>query len=194
MVFQYYCRFSGGRGGGGGLQWWKVCNITPASITSHHRSVCLLQKNIRWNDNKLKQIFAVKAIAILFKTKSCTDRCKISFVWSTVPVRKKMFRKGQNVNILTILHVHQIQFRAVSVDPSLPETFIVSQKTGFAGTNLFRLDVIWMKRLTNKVNLFWSVRSRAVFSQTTFARNHLLFGKQLFHEYENEYKNENHLN
>ena len=36
--------------------------------------------------------------------------------------RHKMFSKGQNVNILIILHVHLKWFRTVLVDTHVPET------------------------------------------------------------------------
>ena len=47
--------------------------------------------------------------------------CKISFVWSAVPVIKCL-SKCWNVNILTILHVLKRRFRTVSVDTHVPET------------------------------------------------------------------------
>ena len=47
--------------------------------------------------------FALNVNKILSNTKYC----KISFVWSAVPVIK-CFSKGQNVNILNIHHVHRV--------------------------------------------------------------------------------------
>ena len=46
---------------------------------------------------------------------------QLSIVWSAVPVIK-CFKKGQNVNILNILHVIRIRFRTVLVDSHVPET------------------------------------------------------------------------
>ena len=64
-----------------------------------------------------KFFLALNVITILSNTKYC----KISFVWSAVPVIK-WFSKGQNANILNILHVLPRQFRAVLVDINVPET------------------------------------------------------------------------
>ena len=55
-------------------------------------------------------------IAILSNTKYC----KISFVWSAVPVIKCF--KMTNFNILNILHVHRGRFWTVLVDTRVPET------------------------------------------------------------------------
>ena len=52
---------------------------------------------------------------------SNTKYCKISFVWSAVPVIK-CFSIGQNVNILNILYVHRRWFRTVFVDTNVPKT------------------------------------------------------------------------
>ena len=71
--------------------------------------------------HELNKTFAVNAITILFNTKFCMHRWKISFVLSAVPVGK-MIWKRQNSNILTFHLLHRIQFRTVSVDPSVPET------------------------------------------------------------------------
>ena len=71
-------------------------------------------------------------------------RCNVSFAWSAVPVIK-MFLKGQNVNILTILHVHRRRVRFWQI-PANQRQFLDVQQSGFAGRNLFRFDVIWMKR------------------------------------------------
>ena len=65
----------------------------------------------------------------------------MSFVWSAVPVIKR-FSKGQNVSILTILHVHRIWLRTILVDTHVPQKVLDIIQSGFAVRNGTRLDVV----------------------------------------------------
>ena len=135
--------------------------ISTDLLSFEHLSVLLFcslilkqiwRRFIWWQLSFNKIFFAVNATMILFNTKICMPRiewCKISFVWSAVPVIK-MFRKGESINILTILHVHRRLFRAVSMDTRVPDI----QQSRFAGRNLSRLYVILMKRSSKGVSFF----------------------------------------
>ena len=136
---------------------------TETNTYSNTSQICIFitEIHVKINTNLIR-FFAVNAITILSNTKYC----KISFVWSAVPVIK-CFSKGQNVNILNILRGHRRRFWAVSVDTHVPETVPRCYHSGFAVRNVTPLDVIWMKLFfclpdlgrspTNFVSMKWFI-------------------------------------
>ena len=106
---------------------WKIrsvflltCEYTETKKFSNTSQIHIFITDIAIEINTnliLSFFFAADVITILSNTKYC----KIVFVWSAVLVIK-CFLKVQNVNILSILHVHQRQFWTVLVDTHVPQT------------------------------------------------------------------------
>ena len=112
----------------------------------------------------------MNAITILFNIKCCMHRCKISIIWSTVPVIK-MFLKVQHglQNILTILYKHRLQLRMVSANPRVSETVPRCSALRVCCKKSLTPWYIRMKHSTSEANLFSrSVLSLAVSSKPCF--------------------------
>ena len=93
---------------------------------------------IQFNLNFIRH-FAVNAFTILFNTKSCMDRCKTSYLWIAMTVRK-CFKQEKKVNNFTIFNVHWRQFRTISADVCIPETAPRRKQSAFVDyKNLPRL-------------------------------------------------------
>ena len=109
----------------------KFSNIPQISIfiTEVHVEI-----NTRW----IRIIFVVNAMTTLFNAKYC----KISFVWSAVPVIK-CFSKGQNINILNILCMLRRRFGWFWWTFTYQRQFLDVIKSVFAARNVTFL--MWMK-------------------------------------------------
>ena len=88
-----------------------------------------------------------------------------NFICTEHSVCHTMFSKGQNVNILIILHVHRRWFRTLMWILTYQGPFLDVMQSEFAIRNLSRLGVIWMKRSSTGVSCFPPARSWAVCSQ-----------------------------
>ena len=103
--------------------------------------------HVEINTNLIRCFCRQNVITILSNSKYC----KISFVWSAVPVIK-CFSKGQIVNILNILCVHRRRFWTILVEVHVPETVPRSYTKRFAVRNVTRLDLICMKLSSSGVS------------------------------------------
>ena len=125
-------------------------------LTTH-----IYYRNPRWNiTNWIRYFVAVNTITILSNTKYC----KISFVWSAVPVIK-IFQKD-NISIFWTFSMcigdGSRQFWwTLTYQRQLLDVIL----SGFAVRKVIRLDVIWLKRSSSGVIFYRFARSRAVNSQ-----------------------------
>ena len=145
--------------------------------------IFIIEIHVEISTNLIRFFFAVNPITILSNTKYC----KISFVWSAVPVIK-CFPKGQNVNVSTFSMCFgdgSAQFRWTL---TYQRQFLDVIQSGFAVKKSPVL--MWFERNFPPVELVFFFclpefgRSPANFVCTK--RLIMVFGRQLFYEYQNE--------
>ena len=101
---------------------------------------------------------------MLFDTKYFMHRCKISFVWSAVPVIKCFQMDKMSIFWSSSMCIWDGSRRFWWILTYQRQLLDVMQSE-FAVRNLSRLDVIWMKHSSSQVGFFLPARSQVVSSQ-----------------------------
>ena len=161
-------------------QFFTYTETKKFSNTSHIR-IFITDIHVEINKNLNRFYFAVNVIALLSNTKYC----KIAFVWSAVPVIN-VFQKDKMSIFWTISTCIRNGSGKFWWTFTLQRQFLDVISSRFAVKHVTRLDVIWIKRSFSGVSFISVCSISGGLEPNLFARNDLLFGKQLFYENQNE--------